>query len=338
MVHMSKQIKTGGGAFFVSGFTLVELLVVLAIIALLIAILMPVLSRARRMAQVLASPIAYAGSDGGVHLTDPGGGADVGVKGATSMQCPVCHSPPVWSPSGQVIAFRVSGLVPTSTAVAEPSPNRSKLFLEAGRPFLCWVDSDHWLEATGPGGVYHYVSARDNSIERTLRPANPVMYVSPAPPGAPGPLIGSLLKLGNGGNGNRVIGVSFLKKDLSESRPVWSSSTFRPLDVEVPRCDPLGENVAWSLARSVGSPMRIVAVKNIREPNGMSPTLIGGDFLSANLCDWAENGNLLANVTSDNNNWNLAIFDRKGRLVKKLTTPTPPAPGHIASWRKYLHQ
>src|SRR4051812_1956511 len=87
---VAKQIKSE------SGFTLVELLIVLAIIALLIAILMPVLSRARRMAQVLASPIAYAGADGGVHLTDPGGGADVGIKGATAMQCPVCHSPPVW--------------------------------------------------------------------------------------------------------------------------------------------------------------------------------------------------------------------------------------------------
>jgi prepilin-type N-terminal cleavage/methylation domain-containing protein len=106
------------------GFTLVELLVVLAIIALLIAILMPVLSRARRQALVLASPIAYAGADGGVHLTDPGGGADVSVKGATSMQCPVCHSPPVWSPSGQVLAFRTTNGGPGPALRQLPSPRR----------------------------------------------------------------------------------------------------------------------------------------------------------------------------------------------------------------------
>ncbi|HEV8378008.1 MAG TPA: hypothetical protein VGP99_04100, partial [Tepidisphaeraceae bacterium] len=125
---------------------------------------------------------------------------------------------------------------------------------------------------------------------------------------------------------------------LSETRNVWSSSSFRLLDVEVPRVDPLGENVAWSLARSPGNPARFVVVKNIREPNSIPPTLIGGDFTSAHLCDWSENGNILANVTSDNGNWNLAIFDRKGRLVRKLMTPSPPARGHIASWRKYLHR
>jgi len=184
------------------------LLIVLAIIALLIAILMPVLSRARRIAQVLASPIAYAGADGGVHLTDPGGGADVGIKGASSMQCPVCHSPPVWSPSGQVLSFRVGGNGSNaSTAVAEPSPNRLKLFPETGRPLLSWLDSDHWLEATSPNGFYHIVSARDNTIQQTFRPTSPVTYVSPAPPGAPGPLIGSIVRF-FGGNGGRTVAVS----------------------------------------------------------------------------------------------------------------------------------
>jgi hypothetical protein len=212
-----------------------------------------------------------------------------------------------------------------------------KLFPEIGKPFLCWVDSDHWIEATSPGGDYYYVNARDNSIQQTIKPKDPVMYVYPAPPGAPGPLIGSIVRFARG-NSPRTIAVSFLKKDLSERRTVWSSTSNQPLDVEVPRCDPLGENVAWSMARTPGNSMRFVAVKNIREPNSMPPTLIGKDFLSVHLCDWAENGNILANVTMDNKNWNLAIFDRKGRLVKKLITPSPPTSGHIASWRKYLHQ
>jgi hypothetical protein len=274
-----------------------------------------------------------------VHLTDPGGGADVGVKGITSMQCPVCHSPPVWSPSGQVLAFRVTnaGVGEAFTAIAEPSPNRVKLFPEMGRPFICWADSDHWYQATGPGGVYYQSSARNNTIQQTIKPLAPVMFVSPAPPGAPGPYIGSIFKPASG-NALRVIAVSFLKKDLSEGRNVWSSSIYQPLDVEVPRVDPLGENVAWSLARSTSNPMRFVAVKNVRDPAGLPPTMIGGEFASAHLCDWSENGNILANVSSNMKTWNLAIFDRKGRLVKKLATPTLPTQGHIASWRKYQHR
>ncbi|HEV8605374.1 MAG TPA: prepilin-type N-terminal cleavage/methylation domain-containing protein [Tepidisphaeraceae bacterium] len=318
-------------------FTLVELLIVLAIIALLIAILMPVLSRARRMAQVLASPIAFAGKDGGVHLTDPTGGADVGVKGTTAMQCPVCHSPPVWSPSGQVLAFRVADGTGIFTAIAEPSPNRLKLFQESGRPFISWGEGDYWYQATGPGGPYHLSGSNDNIIRETFQPPNQPMYVSPAPPGAPGRYIGSIVRRPNG-NQQRAVAVSFLKRNLSEAKNVWSSSGFQPLDVEVPRVDTLGENVAWSLARTTGSQMRFVAVKNVRDPNSMPPTLIGGDFASAHLCDWSENGNILANVSSDMKTWNLAIFDRKGRLVKKLDTPALPAQGHIASWRKYGHR
>ncbi len=312
-------------------FTLVELLIVLAIIALLIAILMPVLSRARRMAQVLASPIAFAGKDGGVHLTDPTGGADVGVKGTTSMQCPVCHSPPVWSPSGQVLAFRVTTGAGIFTAIAEPSPNRLKLIPEAGRPFISFANGDYLYQATGPGGPYHLSGSRDNIIRETFRPLNRPMYVSPAPPGAPGPYIGSIVKAPIGNERARLIAVSFLKNDLSEGRNVWSSSSYQPLDVEVPRVDTLGENVAWSLARTTGSMMRIIAVKNVRDPNSMALTLVGGDFKSAHLCDWSENGNILANVSSDMTTWNLAIFDRKGRLVKKLETPALPGQGHIAS-------
>jgi prepilin-type N-terminal cleavage/methylation domain-containing protein len=345
MVYMSKQIKTGRGGFFVSGFTLVELLVVLAIIALLIAILMPVLSRARRQAQVLASPIVYRGADKTLYLTDHRGAGDLQVYGRTlnpgPMNCPVCHSPPVWSPSGQSIAFHLdepSGL--GSTVLLNPSANRAKKWPEAGQTFfVSWGDSDHMVQTEMNRVRVNLVGANTNRIEQTFiasTPRDTPMFVAPAPASAPGPYIATMARNNIQPNsGNVGVAVLFLRKNFTPGKIVYQTVNLRPPDIEAPRVDLLGEFVAWTHRDNRGA--RVVAFKSVHDPMFQEPALIATRYQAAYFCDWGEDGNLLCNV-SENGKWKLVVFDRKGREMRTLNTSTPPDEGYVATWRKYMHR
>jgi len=324
-------------------FTLVELLIVLAIIAVLIAILMPVLSRARRQAMVLASPIVYRGSDKALYLTDHRGTADLQVYGRTlnpgPMRCPVCHSPPVWSPSGSTIGFHLDEPGGTgSTVLLNPSAKRAQKWPEGNNIFfVSWGDSDHMVQTEMNRTHVNLVGAGSNRIEQTFistTVANTPMFVAPAPPSAPGPYVGTMARI-NPVQGNSAPGVAvlFLRKNFSAGKVVYETFKLGPPDIEAPRIDLLGEYVGWTQRRGGG---KVVAYKSVRDPMAREPMLIADRYPSAYFCDWGEDGNLLCNVL-DGNKWVLMLFDRNGREVRRLATTTPPDEGYVATWRKYLH-
>lgn len=339
---MSKRIKRSK-RIWRSGFTLVELLIVLAIIAVLIAILLPVLSRARRQALVLASPIVYRGSDASLYLTDHRGSGELQVYGRTllpgPMRCPVCHSPPVWSPTGQTIAFHVDDTAASgSTVLLNPSANRWQKWPEGNQIFfVSWGDSDHMVQTEMNRTHVNLVGAGTNRIEQTFIASTPIdtpMFVAAAPACAPGPYVGTMARRSSDNRGTGVA-VLFLRKNFSPGKMVYQTFSLAPPDIEAPRVDLLGEFVGWTQKGPTGG--RVVAYKSARDPMTREPTLIATRYSSAYFCDWGEDGNLLCNVL-DGSRWVLMLFDRNGREVRRLDTSTRPDSGYVATWRKYLHR
>lgn len=327
------------GAGVAAGFTLVELLVVIGIIAILTGFLFPVMRNARRTAIVLASPVAYVGEDDRVHLTDPSGNYDTRLLPVATMNCPVCHSPPAWSPSGQLIALPQSnGRGAEYTVLLDPFARVPTKFQEQqGRAFVSWSDSQRFLTQSALNRdafqTYEVDVATGASRRVDGGGSDRLFFVAPAPPNAPGAYIASA-KL------HDVQAVCFLKKDMSPGRVVWRDPTASVHPPHLwPRVDAGGEFVGWSQVVPGNTEGRRIAWKPVNARPGERPTIITGNSEDICFCDWTEDGQILANRKGQNGRWRLVIIDRNSsRILRELPTDMPPTRGAVASWRKYEHR
>jgi hypothetical protein len=312
-------------------FSIVEILVVVGIISVLIAILFPALAKARRSALVLACPIAYVGQDGGLYLTNENGTAELRISppGWRVESRQGLESPMAWSPSGLTLAFQFYNPATSEGGwVLMDVMSGQGLRPRGRRPYSFggWIDNDTYL---GSGAYFHNVlSVHTGDPVSSFRLPDDRHYDAFArvPRTCDGAFIASF-------HGDSPSHIALVGRDYQPRKPVYTGPAVGTHHHHVPLVDPSGEWVAWSYSgalylHSVRGSSRVPA----------TPVRMPPPYSSPEFCDWTENGRLLVNAALYGGQQALVVLETDGRLVRQISTTTPPAPGSVAAYRKYEHR
>jgi len=311
-----------------------RLLIGVGIIGVLLAVVLPVLWRAERRAIVAACPIVYVGEDRRIHLTNLTGTLDLEMAGPpVEGWVRATSTPPTWSPGGTRIAYMSDppdDHTPADIIVVEPMSGR-EWRNRCTDWFAGWADDDSFLEC--------HVGFRDARsgllLQRVPMEGFHVRQVFPLLHGGDGGWIGIG---GISGDGVHVRG-----RDFSEGRTICQLR-----GAVVPRVDPRGEWVGWTCELPDRMPDlkqrrgRVIMIKLLKEPSSVPARVLGEQFEEAVLCDWTEDGEILANVLEKvpvpgrawGRPWALVVLDREGKMLHRIPTDVAPLRQSGASWRK----
>jgi hypothetical protein len=306
-----------------------ELLVSVAIIGVLIAILLPAAMKVRRMALVLACPIAYQAEDRSVWLCDPEGKYQLQITGPNTAGHWIR-----WSPHGD--KFLTEDPIGVNLIV---NPASMTINVVPGLDNAVWIDN-HTIIGTRYFGSYDELW-RTNTDNGTLCrwKANKDMGL---PYGGVTSDYNPILTTGfiaceADCLWSPTADVVLRDQDWNLGKTIWRDPNNDFEDYNV-RLDYFGEYAAWSRGRDPGpGQKKVVAMKAIDAPSSDPPTLLGLNYENVTFCDWTPHGDLMVLIT-ENKKRQLAILDKQGRLIRNISTP--PGLGEddgCATWRRYEH-
>ena len=291
-------------------------MLIVSIVAL--AALAPKVLEAEHRWMVARCPIAYVGEDGRIHLTNEAGTLDVELDGPAVVvdDRALAQSPrPVWSPSGELIAYTQIEPVPpdsfeTKLVMLEPAARRTLQPVISPRPeFGGWVRDEIFI--SGP----EFIDARTSAV--VPKPEWADMHaVSPVPARGGGGWIAE----------EPSLGLHFRTEDFRVRMPIWSSYGAIASGARVDRS---GTWAGWTgYARARGIQIKLIEETVATPPRSIWPTFEGSVF-----CDWTRDGDVFANV-SERGKWGLVILDKRGTLLRRVATDVRPMPETGAAWRR----
>lgn len=298
-----------------NAFTRIELVIILLVIVALLGLVTPTIRKFRRVSAVVACPVAYVDQYHTVWICDAFGKQRIKVSHIPAESAHVR-----WSPKGDWIAFDgEGGIVAVHVITGE-----HRIIKDVRCP--TWIDNQTVV-------VIHRIEGRHELWKASIEQGQAGRWRELLGPDEVGGFVESDYEPEHAGGfvvcesesiSVRKMDVVQRSQNWQKVKTIWSDASNDIEDLG-PQIDPTGMWVAWSRAKAAGTGANLnyaVALKRLDASPSTPPTMFGGDFSNACLCDWTPDGQLLVGVERQDGTRKLMVLDRtSGKPLKELESP-----------------